>query len=371
MSTSQARVDANRKNALLSTGPTSEEGKNRSRANSLKHGLTGEGIVLPVEDVEEIDRLFDTLAAEMKPGNELARRLVNRVALLTVRLERSAEHEAKAIAHKMRKATAEFDDARWSEMEKCYSWIAAEPETNARRLRSSPEGLRRILMVLGDLRDNLDHPDGFRWDWHHCEQLHHLLGLRRVDVPVSRFRALSDAMEGNFRHLNKADGSDLDLNDRREWARVALLERIDAEMARHQELLDRFDLEGLELDREEAAHRVLFDPSPAATLARKYEASTERGLFRTLKEFREVQVNVPQVDLSPDPAPVPAEALGSFLPEAPTEPIAETDVDATESEAPAGEDGVEPGPEKTSRVGNLHKMGRLGARLPADPAIRE
>jgi len=371
MPASQAQIDANRRNAQLSTGPTTEEGKNRSRANSLKHGLTGEGIVLPVEDVEEIDRLFETLAAEMKPGNELARRLVNRVALLTVRLERSAEHEAKAIAHKMRKATAEFDDARFAEMEKCYSWIAAEPETNARRLRMSPEGLNRILNVLRDLRDNLDHPDGFRWDWQYCEQLHHVLGLRRVDVPVSRFRALSDAMEGNFRSLNKADGADLEPNDRREWARVALLERIDAEIDRHQGLLDRFDLEGLALDRDEAAHRVLFDPSPAATLARKYEATSERGLFRTLKEFREVQISMPQVDLASEIAPEPAEEVGSFLPETQAEPIAEPDVDATEAEAQTEVVGVEPGPRKIVRLDKPGEMGRIGAGFLADPAMLE
>ena len=39
MIVSEARIAANRRNALLSTGPKTAEGKVRSRANALKHGL--------------------------------------------------------------------------------------------------------------------------------------------------------------------------------------------------------------------------------------------------------------------------------------------------------------------------------------------
>jgi len=38
-----------------------------------------------------------------------------------------------------------------------------------------------------------------------------------------------------------------------------------------------------------SADRALFDESRESILARKYEASTERSLFRTLREFREVE----------------------------------------------------------------------------------
>jgi hypothetical protein len=139
MPCSLAQTEANRNNALHSTGPKTPEGKDKSRCNGFKHGLTGDGIVLPTEDAEKINALFETLAAEMKPKNEMARQLVIRIALLTVRLGRSAEHEAKAIAHRMRKAQDEFDDARFAEMENYYSWIASEPATNARRLRGDLE----------------------------------------------------------------------------------------------------------------------------------------------------------------------------------------------------------------------------------------
>jgi hypothetical protein len=56
VATSDARIEANRKNAQLSTGPKTPEGKAVCRQNALKNGLTGEGIVLPDEDREAISR---------------------------------------------------------------------------------------------------------------------------------------------------------------------------------------------------------------------------------------------------------------------------------------------------------------------------
>ena len=44
---SNARAEASRANGRLSHGPTSLEGKARSRQNGCKEGLTGAGIVLP------------------------------------------------------------------------------------------------------------------------------------------------------------------------------------------------------------------------------------------------------------------------------------------------------------------------------------
>src|SRR5438270_12747125 len=87
MPCSPAQLAANRLNATRSTGPTSPEGRVKSRANSLKHGLTGQGVVLPVEDAEEVEDRFRTLQVEMAPNSLLARQLVRRVAFLTVRLQ--------------------------------------------------------------------------------------------------------------------------------------------------------------------------------------------------------------------------------------------------------------------------------------------
>ena len=38
------QIEANRRNALKSTGPTTEEGKEHSRCNAVRHGLTARAI---------------------------------------------------------------------------------------------------------------------------------------------------------------------------------------------------------------------------------------------------------------------------------------------------------------------------------------
>ena len=48
---SQKQIDANRLNAQKSTGPTSEEGKNKSRLNAKRDGLTGQVITLSEDDL--------------------------------------------------------------------------------------------------------------------------------------------------------------------------------------------------------------------------------------------------------------------------------------------------------------------------------
>jgi hypothetical protein len=43
--TSYRQIEAIRRNALKSTGPKSEEGKQASRCNALRHGITAETVI--------------------------------------------------------------------------------------------------------------------------------------------------------------------------------------------------------------------------------------------------------------------------------------------------------------------------------------
>ena len=64
--TSQKKVEANRRNAQLSTGPTSPEGKKTSSLNASKHGLLVKDVVITTRDNKEDQAEFDDLLAEMR-----------------------------------------------------------------------------------------------------------------------------------------------------------------------------------------------------------------------------------------------------------------------------------------------------------------
>jgi hypothetical protein len=50
--TSFRQIETNRRNAIRSTGPSTEEGKRRSRRNAVRHGLSAETVIEIVEDIE-------------------------------------------------------------------------------------------------------------------------------------------------------------------------------------------------------------------------------------------------------------------------------------------------------------------------------
>ena len=108
MPASEARILANRRNAALSTGPKTPEGKEASRANSLKHGLTGKGIVMPEGDAAEVERRADAYWVETNATGEIGALLVRRAAIHSVRMERAADQQSVAMTRRIRQVEADF-----------------------------------------------------------------------------------------------------------------------------------------------------------------------------------------------------------------------------------------------------------------------
>jgi hypothetical protein len=84
----EARAAVNRRNAALSTGPRSEEGKRRSSLNALRHGLTGQTVVLPEDDLAAYQKHCAQFHAELKPQGLLETKAVQTIADTYWRLDR-------------------------------------------------------------------------------------------------------------------------------------------------------------------------------------------------------------------------------------------------------------------------------------------
>jgi hypothetical protein len=96
--TSEKKADANRRNALKSTGPKTPEGKDAVRLNALKHGLRSEEILLPGEDGEALRELDERLRNELQPVGELENVFVDRIITAYWRLRRLGRVEAGIFA---------------------------------------------------------------------------------------------------------------------------------------------------------------------------------------------------------------------------------------------------------------------------------
>jgi hypothetical protein len=85
---SQKQIDANRRNALKSTGPKSEDGKAKSRMNALRHGLTAGQAVLPHENEDDYEKLREGMLESYAPENSAEQALVEELANAYWRLMR-------------------------------------------------------------------------------------------------------------------------------------------------------------------------------------------------------------------------------------------------------------------------------------------
>jgi hypothetical protein len=80
------QIEANRRNALKSTGPTTPEGKRRSRCNGVRHGLTAETVIATVEDAEDYRAFEAAVIADYDVESAVERELVLRLASVLWRL---------------------------------------------------------------------------------------------------------------------------------------------------------------------------------------------------------------------------------------------------------------------------------------------
>ena len=90
----ERQIEANRRNAQLSTGPRTPEGRAAVRLNGVKHGLTAQTLILPGESVEDFEAHLTALEQQYRPSNPTEEMLVRYMAMAYWRLRRLYHTEA-------------------------------------------------------------------------------------------------------------------------------------------------------------------------------------------------------------------------------------------------------------------------------------
>jgi hypothetical protein len=94
----EKQVDANRRNALQSTGPRTAEGVEKSKLNSLRHGLRSVKTVVPGENPEDWETHRNAIVDDLAPHGAMELALAEQCAAKLWRLGRVSAYEADLIA---------------------------------------------------------------------------------------------------------------------------------------------------------------------------------------------------------------------------------------------------------------------------------
>jgi hypothetical protein len=160
--TSVKQFEANRRNSLKSTGPKTEAGKQASRRNAVRHGLTAETVIGALEDAEDYRAFELAVTADYDAQSAVERELVLRLASLLWRLRRATtietglfEIQANHLSdfrkmHQISPASREvvyaLFDAKSDRQAVSHSVTNATQTSSASKLTSAQKG--RLLLML-------------------------------------------------------------------------------------------------------------------------------------------------------------------------------------------------------------------------------
>src|ERR1700709_2578729 len=121
------QIAANRRNALKSTGPTSNEGKKQSRRNALKHGLAGSGLVLPLAERAAVEDRIAEWHSSLKPFDNYENWLLEVIAIESIRVDRCRIEDRVLRTEQVRRAGEIGNDDQRQSAEECAAKLAKNP----------------------------------------------------------------------------------------------------------------------------------------------------------------------------------------------------------------------------------------------------
>jgi hypothetical protein len=309
--TSQARIEANRNNALRSTGPRTEEGKSKVKFNALKHGHDARTIVLPHEDAAAFEHRRRAWSRELSTGGEVGDYLAERAAKLSWQLDRADAAEHAELTRRVREVPRERERSRRRRaaglLRKVLAHDALAPDAAAQpgpgraawieRLEASAHGCRALLEAWDGVVHKLAAPSARPGGWaaEVRESMLRLLGVddcdaaRRGDARIARIVEIVSLACRSSMNAALRESELHELADRRALepfddaaSRSALQEIAAAEQQRLLGLLEEHEAAVPDQPGEDAA-RAAFDRSTEGERVHRYQNQWGRTLVQTLK----------------------------------------------------------------------------------------
>jgi len=274
MVVSQARVDANRRNALKSCGPVTPEGKERSRANALKHGLCSMTVV--PESEEQSAAVTAAFKAQFQPEGEYPLWLVGQAALASLRIDRCQMMERALRDKAAMQAELGWGDDLRLEVVRLGQSISRTPEVVVEQLRQTLPGCDWLMARWAMLAHAADCQKG--WSPDQVRLAFDLLATPLEFREGARPGALIDPMG---RPIESAKDP------------ASLARRMIAELRERREALGELD----EVNRSLAMADLDDGTDPERKRLRRHEATLQRRLRWCLDQLKKRSTGEP----SPEP----------------------------------------------------------------------
>lgn len=171
---SERQIAANQRNAARSTGPRTEAGKARSRANATKHGLAVESTEVEIGLSPAFVERRARWAAEQKPSGEAAEWALDRAVAASLRIERCERTLDAYLTTTSARAELAWDEDRAAEAARLGAKLADDPGVVSRELETSRAGAQWLIAAWLDLAATLE--DGKDWSEAELARSFDLLG---------------------------------------------------------------------------------------------------------------------------------------------------------------------------------------------------
>jgi hypothetical protein len=162
--TSPKKIDANRRNALKSTGPKTPSGKKRVSRNATRHGFFSKWLLIQGQNGNESQQEYDDFCAGLRkhfdPVGWLEELWMEKIAVWSWRLRRLIRFESGQISLALARHRYDLRQSRADDLAEPESVLSSDPEIDAMTdhlFLPEKEDLDKLLRYEAMINRQLNH----------------------------------------------------------------------------------------------------------------------------------------------------------------------------------------------------------------------